>query len=175
MVTAEDVGVHGGRGCPHTDPEAQPPSPQFCYIEPCEAKPRQSPPPVPAAKIEKDRTVMPCGTVVTTVTAVKTKPRFDAGRASPLSPGERGSRPWAEPEPRPRRGDLGPGRRRRGRGRLVIKPVVRERRARRDPCAAFFFLKKITFLFCQINTSRSKVPPVVYSGAKIQVLDETAI
>ncbi|XP_039713558.1 C2 domain-containing protein 2 isoform X10 [Pteropus medius] len=59
---------------------------EFCYIEPCEAKPRQSPPPVPAAKIEKDRTVMPCGTVVTTVTAVKTKPRFDAGRASPLSP-----------------------------------------------------------------------------------------
>lgn len=28
---------------------------------------------------------MPCGTVVTTVTAVKTKPRFDTGRASPLS------------------------------------------------------------------------------------------
>lgn len=31
---------------------------------------------------------MPCGTVVTTVTAVKTKPRFDVGRASPLSSGE---------------------------------------------------------------------------------------
>lgn len=31
---------------------------------------------------------MPCGTVVTTVTAVKTKPRFDSGRASPLSSGE---------------------------------------------------------------------------------------
>lgn len=30
--------------------------------------------------------VMPCGTVVTTVTAVKSKPRFDTGRASPLSP-----------------------------------------------------------------------------------------
>ncbi|KAK2116427.1 C2 domain-containing protein 2 [Saguinus oedipus] len=28
---------------------------------------------------------MPCGTVVTTVTAVKTKPRVDMGRASPLS------------------------------------------------------------------------------------------
>ncbi|KAK7812285.1 hypothetical protein U0070_024439 [Myodes glareolus] len=37
------------------------------------------------AEIEKDRMVMPCGTVVTTVTAVKTKPRFDNGRASPLS------------------------------------------------------------------------------------------
>ncbi|XP_059777594.1 C2 domain-containing protein 2 isoform X1 [Balaenoptera ricei] len=61
------------------------PSLQFSYIEPGEAKSWQMPPPVPAAKIEKDRTVMPCGTVVTTVTAVKTKPRFDAGRASPLS------------------------------------------------------------------------------------------
>ncbi|TKC46010.1 hypothetical protein EI555_012552 [Monodon monoceros] len=61
------------------------PSLQFSYIEPGEAKSWQMPPSVPAAKIEKDRTVMPCGTVVTTVTAVKTKPRFDAGRASPLS------------------------------------------------------------------------------------------
>ncbi|XP_023602030.1 C2 domain-containing protein 2 [Myotis lucifugus] len=58
---------------------------EFCYVEPTEAKSWHTPPPVPAAKIEKDRTVMPCGTVVTTVTAVKTKPRFDAGRASPLS------------------------------------------------------------------------------------------
>ncbi|XP_059954443.1 C2 domain-containing protein 2 isoform X3 [Mesoplodon densirostris] len=58
---------------------------EFSYIEPGEARSWQMPPPVPAAKIEKDRTVMPCGTVVTTVTAVKTKPRFDAGRASPLS------------------------------------------------------------------------------------------
>ncbi|XP_004264627.1 C2 domain-containing protein 2 isoform X2 [Orcinus orca] len=58
---------------------------EFSYIEPGEAKSWQLPPSVPAAKIEKDRTVMPCGTVVTTVTAVKTKPRFDAGRASPLS------------------------------------------------------------------------------------------
>ncbi|XP_036207301.1 C2 domain-containing protein 2 isoform X5 [Myotis myotis] len=58
---------------------------EFCYVEPAEAKSWHTPPPVPAAKIEKDRTVMPCGTVVTTVTAVKTKPRFDAGRASPLS------------------------------------------------------------------------------------------
>lgn len=42
---------------------------------------------VPATKIEKDRTVMPCGTVVTTVTAVKTKPRLE-GRSSPLSTGK---------------------------------------------------------------------------------------
>ncbi|XP_053513777.1 C2 domain-containing protein 2 isoform X1 [Artibeus jamaicensis] len=58
---------------------------EFCYVEPTEAKSWQTPPPAPAARIEKDRTVMPCGTVVTTVTAVKTKPRFDTGRASPLS------------------------------------------------------------------------------------------
>uniref|UniRef100_A0A3Q2HNU5 C2 calcium dependent domain containing 2 n=1 Tax=Equus caballus TaxID=9796 RepID=A0A3Q2HNU5_HORSE len=58
---------------------------EFSYIEPGEAKPWPTPPPVPAAKIERDRTVMPCGTVVTTVTAVKTKPRFETGRASPLS------------------------------------------------------------------------------------------
>ena len=61
---------------------------QFSYIEPGELKSWPIPPPVPAAKIEKDRTVMPCGTVVTTVTAVKTKPRVDVGRASPLSSGE---------------------------------------------------------------------------------------
>ncbi|XP_008051054.1 C2 domain-containing protein 2, partial [Carlito syrichta] len=58
---------------------------EFSYIEPSELKSWQVPPPVAATKIEKDRTVMPCGTVVTTVTAVKTKPRFDVGRASPLS------------------------------------------------------------------------------------------
>lgn len=62
--------------------------PQFSYIEPGEPKSWPAPPPVSAAKIEKDRTVMPCGTVVTTVTAVKTKPRFDTGRASPLSSGK---------------------------------------------------------------------------------------
>uniref|UniRef100_A0A2K6UGS4 C2 calcium dependent domain containing 2 n=1 Tax=Saimiri boliviensis boliviensis TaxID=39432 RepID=A0A2K6UGS4_SAIBB len=58
---------------------------EFSYVEPGELKSSPIPPPVPAAKIEKDRTVMPCGTVVTTVTAVKTKPRVDMGRASPLS------------------------------------------------------------------------------------------
>lgn len=58
---------------------------EFSYVEPGELKSWPAPPLVSAAKIEKDRTVMPCGTVVTTVTAVKTKPRFDTGRASPLS------------------------------------------------------------------------------------------
>ncbi|KAM4888375.1 C2 domain-containing protein 2 [Thomomys bottae] len=58
---------------------------EFSYLEPGEGKSQPAPPPVPAAKIEKDRTVMPCGTVVTTVTAVKSKPRFEVGRASPLS------------------------------------------------------------------------------------------
>ncbi|XP_008766794.1 C2 domain-containing protein 2 isoform X1 [Rattus norvegicus] len=58
---------------------------EFSYVEPGDLKSWPAPPLVSATKIEKDRTVMPCGTVVTTVTAVKTKPRFDTGRASPLS------------------------------------------------------------------------------------------
>ncbi|XP_038616533.1 C2 domain-containing protein 2 isoform X2 [Tachyglossus aculeatus] len=58
---------------------------EFSYIEPNESKSWQSPFPVPAAKVEKDRTIMPCGTVVTTVTAVKTKPHVDLGRASALN------------------------------------------------------------------------------------------
>uniref|UniRef100_A0A8B9FV15 C2 calcium dependent domain containing 2 n=1 Tax=Amazona collaria TaxID=241587 RepID=A0A8B9FV15_9PSIT len=57
---------------------------EFSFIEPNELKMWQVPSPVLATKIEKDRTVMPCGTVVTTVTAVKTKPRLE-GRSSPLS------------------------------------------------------------------------------------------
>ncbi|XP_012605302.2 C2 domain-containing protein 2 [Microcebus murinus] len=56
---------------------------EFSYVEPGELRSWQAPASAPAAKIEKDRTVMPCGTIVTTVTAVKTKPRFDVGRASP--------------------------------------------------------------------------------------------
>ncbi|KFV45809.1 C2 domain-containing protein 2, partial [Tyto alba] len=59
-------------------------SAEFSFIEPSELKTWQVSSPVPAAKVEKDRTVMPCGTVVTTVTAVKTKPRLE-GRSSPLS------------------------------------------------------------------------------------------
>ncbi|NXL87716.1 C2CD2 protein, partial [Alectura lathami] len=57
---------------------------EFSFIEPNELKTWQVSSPVPSTKIEKDRTVMPCGTVVTTVTAVKTKPRLE-GRSSPLS------------------------------------------------------------------------------------------
>ncbi|NXE65200.1 C2CD2 protein, partial [Calcarius ornatus] len=57
---------------------------EFSFIEPSEVKARQVSSPVLATKIEKDRTVMPCGTVVTTVTAVRTKPRLE-GRSSPLS------------------------------------------------------------------------------------------
>ncbi|XP_078089145.1 C2 domain-containing protein 2 [Mustelus asterias] len=50
---------------------------EFCYMEPNEVKCRQSPSLLSAKKVEKDRTIMPCGTVVTTITAVKTKPRTD--------------------------------------------------------------------------------------------------
>ncbi|NXS32312.1 C2CD2 protein, partial [Pomatostomus ruficeps] len=59
-------------------------SAEFSFIDPSELKARQVSSPVLATKIEKDRTVMPCGTVVTTVTAVRTKPRLE-GRSSPLS------------------------------------------------------------------------------------------
>ncbi|XP_069492131.1 C2 domain-containing protein 2 [Ambystoma mexicanum] len=48
---------------------------EFSYVEPTELKSWQVAAPPAATKVEKDRTVMPCGTVVTTVTAVKTKPR----------------------------------------------------------------------------------------------------
>ncbi|NXC99001.1 C2CD2 protein, partial [Certhia familiaris] len=58
-------------------------SAEFSFIDPSELKARQVSSPVLATKIEKDRTVMPCGTVVTTVTAVRTKPRLE-GRSSPL-------------------------------------------------------------------------------------------
>ncbi|XP_053561875.1 C2 domain-containing protein 2 isoform X2 [Bombina bombina] len=50
---------------------------QFLYIEPSDVKSWPIPAPVPAKKVEKDRTVMPCGTVVTTVTSVSSKPRVD--------------------------------------------------------------------------------------------------
>ncbi|XP_069744935.1 C2 domain-containing protein 2 [Narcine bancroftii] len=50
---------------------------EFVYMEPSEMKSRLAPSPLPAKKVEKDQTVMPCGTVVTTVTAVKMKPRTD--------------------------------------------------------------------------------------------------
>ncbi|CAL1573936.1 unnamed protein product [Knipowitschia caucasica] len=53
---------------------------EFTYLEPSEVRSWQSPTPVSTKKIEMDRTVMPCGTVVTTITAVKSKP----GRPLPV-------------------------------------------------------------------------------------------
>ncbi|KAA0704086.1 C2 domain-containing protein 2 [Triplophysa tibetana] len=54
-------------------------STEFTYLEPSEVRCWQPPTPAPAKRVEMDRTVMPCGTVVTTVTAVRSKP----GRALP--------------------------------------------------------------------------------------------
>ncbi|XP_066555637.1 C2 domain-containing protein 2 [Amia ocellicauda] len=54
-------------------------SAEFTYLDPSEVRSWQPPTVVPAKKVEMDRTVMPCGTVVTTVTAVKSKP----GRSPP--------------------------------------------------------------------------------------------
>ncbi|XP_068188097.1 C2 domain-containing protein 2 isoform X2 [Antennarius striatus] len=52
----------------------------FTYLEPSEVRSWHPPTPVSCKRVEMDRTVMPCGTVVTTVTAVKSKP----GRPLPL-------------------------------------------------------------------------------------------
>ncbi|XP_057177693.1 C2 domain-containing protein 2 [Triplophysa rosa] len=52
---------------------------EFTFLEPSEVRCWQPPTPAPAKKVEMDRTVMPCGTVVTTVTAVRSK----LGRALP--------------------------------------------------------------------------------------------
>ncbi|KAM9846553.1 C2 domain-containing protein 2 isoform 2-T2 [Aulostomus maculatus] len=54
---------------------------EFTYLEPSEVRSWQPPTPASSKRVEMDRTVMPCGTVVTTITAVKSKP----GR--PLPPG----------------------------------------------------------------------------------------
>ncbi|KAG9351749.1 hypothetical protein JZ751_023000 [Albula glossodonta] len=54
-------------------------STEFRYLEPSEVRSWQTPTPAPTKRVEMDRTVMPCGTVVTTITAVKSKP----GRALP--------------------------------------------------------------------------------------------
>ncbi|XP_026184023.1 C2 domain-containing protein 2 [Mastacembelus armatus] len=51
----------------------------FTYLEPSEVRSWHPPTPVSNKRVEMDRTVMPCGTVVTTITAVKSKP----GRALP--------------------------------------------------------------------------------------------
>lgn len=56
---------------------------EFTYLEPSEVRSWQMPTPAPTKRVEMDRTVMPCGTVVTTVTAVRSKP----GR--PLAPESR--------------------------------------------------------------------------------------
>ncbi len=53
---------------------------QFTYLEPSEVRSWHPPTPASSKKVEMDRTVMPCGTVVTTITAVKSKP----GRPLPL-------------------------------------------------------------------------------------------
>ncbi|XP_058484116.1 C2 domain-containing protein 2 isoform X1 [Solea solea] len=52
----------------------------FTYLEPSEVRSWHPPTPASNKKVEMDRTVMPCGTVVTTITAVKSKP----GRPFPL-------------------------------------------------------------------------------------------
>ncbi|XP_023688863.2 C2 domain-containing protein 2 [Paramormyrops kingsleyae] len=72
-------------------------STEFTYLEPSEVRSWQTPTPAPAKKVEMDRTVMPCGTVVTTVTAVKSKP----GRA--LSFGARSESPLKAPQKLPER------------------------------------------------------------------------
>uniref|UniRef100_A0A3Q3FAT2 C2 calcium dependent domain containing 2 n=1 Tax=Labrus bergylta TaxID=56723 RepID=A0A3Q3FAT2_9LABR len=53
----------------------------FTFLEPSEVRSWHPPTPASNKRVEMDRTVMPCGTVVTTITAVKSKP----GR--PLPPG----------------------------------------------------------------------------------------
>ncbi|XP_030010555.1 C2 domain-containing protein 2 isoform X1 [Sphaeramia orbicularis] len=52
----------------------------FTYLEPSEVRSWHPPTPASTKRVEMDRTVMPCGTVVTTITAVKSKP----GRPLPL-------------------------------------------------------------------------------------------
>lgn len=53
---------------------------EFTYLEPSELRSWQPPTPASTKRVEMDRTVMPCGTVVTTITAVKSKP----GRPLPV-------------------------------------------------------------------------------------------
>ncbi|XP_072850268.2 C2 domain-containing protein 2 isoform X1 [Pogona vitticeps] len=65
---------------------------EYTYIEPSESRSLQASAKFPVAKVEKDRTVMPCGTVVTTVTAVKAKPLLE-GRSSFLHSGSPGRSP----------------------------------------------------------------------------------
>ncbi|TKS83798.1 C2 domain-containing protein 2 [Collichthys lucidus] len=53
----------------------------FTYLEPSEVRSWHPPTPASNKRVEMDRTVMPCGTVVTTITAVKSKP----GRPLPIN------------------------------------------------------------------------------------------
>ncbi|XP_072277350.1 C2 domain-containing protein 2 [Pyxicephalus adspersus] len=72
-------------------------SAQFLFVEPNELKSFAVPVPVPvpAKKVEMDRTVMPCGTVVTTITSVTSKPRLDG--KSPAAPSEKSDSPASTP------------------------------------------------------------------------------
>lgn len=47
---------------------------EFMFLEPSEVRTWQPPTPAPTKRVEMDRTVMPCGTVITTVTAVRSRP-----------------------------------------------------------------------------------------------------
>ncbi|XP_016288599.2 C2 domain-containing protein 2 isoform X2 [Monodelphis domestica] len=63
---------------------------EFFYLEPSESESWKIPPLVPAAKINKDPTVMPCGTtngtlITTPVTAMKRNPELDAGPSPELN------------------------------------------------------------------------------------------
>ncbi|XP_047462865.1 C2 domain-containing protein 2 isoform X2 [Mugil cephalus] len=53
----------------------------FTYLDPSEVRSWHPPTPASNKRVEMDRTVMPCGTVVTTITAVKSKP----GRPLPIN------------------------------------------------------------------------------------------
>uniref|UniRef100_A0A8C5AZQ1 C2 calcium dependent domain containing 2 n=1 Tax=Gadus morhua TaxID=8049 RepID=A0A8C5AZQ1_GADMO len=56
---------------------------EFTYLEPSEVRTWLPPTPAPTKRVEMDRTVMPCGTVVTTITAVKSKPGRSTQKATP--------------------------------------------------------------------------------------------
>ncbi|XP_077335966.1 C2 domain-containing protein 2 [Lithobates pipiens] len=73
-------------------------SAQFLFVEPNELKSFTVPVPVPAKKVEMDRTVMPCGTVVTTITSVTSKPRLES--KSPGSHSEKSSDSAASTPPK---------------------------------------------------------------------------
>ncbi|XP_074156581.1 C2 domain-containing protein 2 isoform X1 [Sminthopsis crassicaudata] len=63
---------------------------EFFYIEPNEPKSWKNPTPVPSAKMEKDQTVMPCGTtsgafMVNSITTMKTNPGLNVDRFPALN------------------------------------------------------------------------------------------